>query len=172
MALPSFAARFAPHTRAPLSRRKFMGSAVVVGALLPTAANAITSELRALPGTLPEREDVLSWEKLSAAKFGDFTKPAEIPADVLALAGQIVRLEGYPLPFDDAAQATEFVLMSVAAHCPYCLPGGMGSMALVSLQSAVAMNGQPLLLEGTLKIEANNLGGPVYAIEQARVIGA
>jgi hypothetical protein len=172
MTFVALSAFFRPHQNSALSRRRFLGSAVAIGAVLPTAANAITTELRVMPSRLPEREGVLPWRQLAAADFGDFTKPAVIPAEVMAYDKQTVRLEGHVLNLDGTAQPREFLLTAVQAHCPFCMPGGMGNMAFVEMDSALKVSGAPVLLEGVLEIKADNIGGPVYKLAQAKLITA
>jgi len=162
--------RFTTHQPSPLSRRAFVGAGAVLGALLaPRPAHALRAETIALPGAIPERDGVLSWRLLTKAEFGDFTQPAIIPAEVMALAGQPVTLEGYALALDEAAPTRHYVLMGISAHCPLCVPGGMGNVALVELAEPVALASTPVLLSGTFEVKPDNLGGPVYKISHASI---
>jgi uncharacterized protein len=154
-----------------VSRRGFLGASVGVVSSVVGSARAGTfkdawgsfAELDAKPG-------FVSWQSLRQVTQKPLRKPA-FSADVAALNGQAVKLEGYMMALDDAPQQQEFVLSAFESHCIYCVPGGMPSLAFVSAASPIqTVAGKPLALQGTLHLVKDDPSGLLYELRNARVI--
>lgn len=147
-----------------VARRQFLAG-VGAGVLL-FAPQAQAWQI--VKGALPGQAQAALWPMLAATNFGDFTKPAKIPAEALSLEGKLVEIDGYQMAFDSAGAHNTFLLTAFDAHCPYCMPGGMGSIVTVSAEKPVAyVKGEKISLRGRLVIDKSNLTGFVYRLEQA-----
>ncbi len=135
-------------------RHVLLGGSLVAlaGAALATRqANALTLENVRLPYEPgPERDGILSWRVLSSVTW--FDQGVMFPPEVEALDDTEVRLEGFMMPFDQAPLQQQFLLTAYAAHCPFCMPGGVPSLVEVIAAQPVPRTSSRLTMQGRLKL--------------------
>jgi len=120
---------------------------------------------------LPERADVLPWSLLSDVKVSVVKKRvlATFAPAVQALDGKVQRVQGFMMPLSPGQKQTHFLLTSVPLTCPFCLPGGPESMVEVKTQTPVKYTMEPVLVEGTLAVLADDPMGLYYRILDGKV---
>jgi hypothetical protein len=136
-------------------RHVLLGGSLVAlaGAVLATPrAHALTLENMRLPYEPgPERDGILSWRSLSSVTWFEGQGVMFAP-EVEALDDTEVRLEGFMMPFDQAPLQRQFLLTAYAAHCPFCMPGGVPSLVEVIAGQPVPRTGSRLTMQGRLKL--------------------
>jgi len=105
-------------------------------------------------------------EDPAAAKAGTI-KPV-FPADVKALAGKRVKINGYMLPLGKGASQTHFVLLAYPPDCPFHLNPGPQQFIEVKMSSAIPMNYDVRTIEGTLELAGNDGSGVFYKISNGK----
>jgi hypothetical protein len=134
-------------------RALLSGSLALAGVTLAgTRGHALTLESMRLPYKVgPGRDGVLSWRVLDAVgPVGD--QGVMFAPEVEALDGAEVRLEGFMMPFDEAPLQRQFLLAAFAAHCPFCIPGGIPSLVAVLAREPVPLTPSRLTVQGRLKL--------------------
>jgi hypothetical protein len=81
-----------------------------------------------------------------------FDQGVMFPQEVEVLDDTKVRLEGFMMPFDQAPLQQQFLLTAYAAHCPFCMPGGVTSLVEVTSAQPVPRTSSRLTLQGRLKL--------------------
>jgi uncharacterized protein len=105
-------------------------------------------------------------EDPSAAKAGA-VKPV-YPANVKALAGKRVKINGYMLPLGKGANQSHFVLLAYPPDCPFHLNPGPQQFIEVKVGSAVPMNYDVRTIEGTLELAGSDGSGVFYKISDGK----
>jgi hypothetical protein len=115
---------------------------------------------------LPERADVLAWSTLSDVKISVVNKRVlpTFSTAVQALNGKAQRIQGFMMPLSPGQKQTHFLLTSVPLTCPFCTPGGPESMVEVKTRTPVKYSMEPVLVEGTLMVLADDPTGLYYRI--------
>lgn len=157
-------------------RRHFLSSfSIAAGsglALKTLPAQAISLE-EAHPrlGLLASGEG-LDWDMLSMAgekRFRD-GKVSRFPAELQALDGKDVTLEGFMLPYRDAPAHREFLLGGLRIHCAGCLSRDLNRIAAVKTRKPVDFTDAPLLLRGRLVLLEDEASLLFYRLENARPV--
>ena len=93
----------------------------------------------------------------------DETRPGDVPADVLALAGTPVSVTGYMLPIRQTTRITEFLLVDDVAECCFGEPPGLEHLVRVRLPEgkAVPYTFAQIAVTGDLAVEPEVEGGYV-----------
>lgn len=118
---------------------------------------------------LPQRGDVLPWSVLTEAT----TKTVKnrvlpvFPASVQVMHNTRQRLQGYMMPLNPGERQTYFLLTSVPLTCSFCLPGGPQSMVEVKAKTPVKYSLEPVVVEGTFSLLADDPYGLFYRITDA-----
>jgi uncharacterized protein len=164
------------------SRRRFLATAVtgaittaVAGTTMlanpAKAALTMTDDFGGEPIAAPKRAGALPWSDLQAVKVSHSGKPALFSNSMKSLDGTTVTLDGFMMPYDDRDHQTEFLLTAYQAHCPFCMPGGMGSMVEIIADQGVAVHDKVMRLTGTLRLMPQDPAGILYKLSNARLIG-
>jgi hypothetical protein len=89
-----------------------------------------------------------------------------IPADVKRLSGTKVRLRGFMLPTDQAANITQFALVPSLFDCCFGGPPQIHHTIVAECQKGKALGYYPdeIMVEGTLKVEEKKDDGYIISI--------
>lgn len=115
---------------------------------------------------LPQRDDVLPWSTLtqvSLKKVGKRLLP-DFPANVRALHGTTVRVQGFMTPLAPGEKQSNFLLSSVPLTCTFCTPGGPESMVDVKTRRAVRYSMEGVVVEGRLQVLEDDPQGLFYRL--------
>ena len=132
---------------------------------LPSAADFSTS-------LLPDMSGVVSWKTLAQVepvRRGGRMVP-EFSKEILALDQQPVRIYGFMMPLDMAAQQQHFLLSAVPASCPYCMPAGPQEMVEVISKHSVKFGFEPIIMAGKLSVLKNDKSGMLYRMSEAESV--
>jgi hypothetical protein len=97
------------------------------------------------------------------------SKPV-FPADVKALAGKRIKVNGYMLPLGKGAKQTHFVLLAYPPDCPFHLNPAPTQFIEVKVATPVAMNYNVRTIEGTLTLGGADEQGIFYKMLDASEI--
>jgi hypothetical protein len=154
-----------------LARRGVLGAGLAALALLatwrPSSAFEIVETVSPLK-SVPERAGVVPWRRLAQVIGDGWSDPFVFMPEVEALDGTEVTLEGYMMIYDDAPRQHEFLLTAYAAHCLYCMPGGMPSMIEVVARTALPVRATRLTLRGRFELLRGEGHGLLYRLGDAR----
>ena len=97
------------------------------------------------PGALPWEvlADVQAERNFAAPTFGDKVRQYD---------GEIVILQGFMLPLENAERQGHFILSANPPHCYFCMPGGAESMVEVFAAPPIAFSYDPVVIQGTLHL--------------------
>ncbi|WP_460507373.1 DUF3299 domain-containing protein [Hydrogenophaga soli] len=115
---------------------------------------------------LPVRDDVVPWSTLtqvSLKKVGKRLLP-DFPANVRALHGTTVRVQGFMTPLAPGEKQSHFLLSSVPLTCAFCTPGGPESMVEVKTRRAVRYSMEGVVVEGRLQVLEDDPQGLFYRL--------
>lgn len=117
------------------------------------------------------------WPKLYTTTYqkdpqGEFDKPT-FNKEVKALAGKIVVLPGYMVPFENGMKGTHFMLSSLPLNaCFFCGVGGQESVVEVFLIQAISYTDKPVEVKGKLILNDSDPDRMTYVLENAEFLGA
>lgn len=96
----------------------------------------------------------------------DADKGGNIPADVVALSGTTIRVRGYMIPLDQAAEITNFALVPSLFACCFGQPPGIQHTVIVKTppNKAVAYYPDEIIVEGTLTVEEKKDEGFIISV--------
>ncbi len=142
---------------------------------LYTRLNVVVNEAPSLSAddpSIPKLEDlpgVVSWSTLAQVKYSDdLSTPPSFAEEIQALHGQDVKVQGFMLPLESAANQTHFILSVYPPSCFYCLPSGPEGIIEVYSQQSFNFSFEPLLLSGKLSVLTDDEMGIFYRIENAQ----
>jgi len=123
----------------------------------PQASTAVASlNATRTPHPAPKAGEVV---ELAIKELGNFDfnadKGGNIPADVLALSGHKIRLKGFMIPMDQAANITQFALVPDLFACCFGQPPQLQHTIIANCPKGKAVGYYPeeLTVEGTLKVQ-------------------
>lgn len=144
---------------------------------LYTRLNVVVNEAQTLTANdpnIPKLEElpgVLSWSTLAQVQYNDDASvPPTFADEIQALNGQEVKVQGFMLPLENAANQTHFILSVYPPSCFYCLPAGPEGIIEIYSQQSVNFSFEPLLLSGKLTVLNNDEMGIFYRIENAQPV--
>ena len=112
---------------------------------------------------------------LTIKELGNFEynsdKGGNVPADVMALNGAKVRLNGYMLPLDSSDRITNFALVPSALACCFGGPPGLQHTVVVYAPPGKSLGYFPdeIVCEGTLKVEEKKDDGFIISLFEMNV---
>ena len=121
---------------------------------------------------LPDRNDVLPWSLLSDVKVQVVNQrvlPVFSPT-VQALNNKLQRVQGFMMPLAPGERQTHFLLTSVPLTCSFCTPGGPESMIEVKTKTPIKYTLEPVVVEGTLAVLADDGYGLYYRIADGKAV--
>ena len=141
-------------------------------ALCGAAAGAFTQSDQRPPGAVVEIQGVVPWKTLEAVEeitVGEDVKP-RFNAEIKALDGQKVRLQGFMLPLEQTEKQSHFLLSAYPPHCSFCLPGGPNTMVEVRSTKPVNFTFEPIVLSGRFALMEGDASGLFYRLDGAAVV--
>jgi hypothetical protein len=96
----------------------------------------------------------------------DADKGGQIPDDVVALSGHKIRLKGYMIPMDQAANITQFALVPDLFACCFGQPPQIQHTIVANCPKGKAVSYYPdeIVVEGTLKVAEKKDEGFIVSI--------
>ncbi|MEA2734962.1 MAG: hypothetical protein QOE14_1413 [Humisphaera sp.] len=137
-----------------------------VEAILEAAAPAPSAEQR-IPHKKPQPGEVKNLQIKDLGNFDyDADKGGNIPADVLALNGTTVRLNGFMIPIDQAENITSFALVPSLFACCFGQPPQVQHTVVCKAPAGKAVGYYPdeLVVEGKLKVEEKKDDGFIISV--------
>jgi len=134
--------------------------------ILEAAAPAPTTETR-IPHKKPQPGEVVSLQIKDLGNFEyDADKGGNIPADVLALNGATVRLNGFMIPIDQAENITSFALVPSLFACCFGQPPQVQHTVVCNAPAGKAVGYYPdeLVVEGKLKVQEKKDEGFIVSV--------
>src|SRR5688500_5766222 len=134
--------------------------------ILEAAAPAPTAEQRT-PHKKPQPGQVLSLQIKDLGNFEyDADKGGNIPADVMALNGATVRVNGFMIPIDQAENITSFALVPSLFACCFRQPPQVQHTVICNAPQGKAVGYYPdeLVVEGKLKVEEKKDEGFIVSV--------
>jgi hypothetical protein len=140
----------------------------------PAATGSAAGEVQTAPDKRVPHEPPPPGKSLDLTikQLGNFVYDADkgggIPADVMKLSGCKVRLTGFMIPMDQADRITQFALVPSLFSCCYGQPPQVQHTIVCNCPKgqAVAFATDPIVVEGTLKVNENRDDGFVTSIFQ------
>ena len=118
---------------------------------------------------LPQRTDVLAWSMLTDVKTRT-EKNKVVPVFTSGQQGlnqKTQRVQGFMMPLEPGERQKHFLLTSVPLTCSFCVPGGPESMVEVKTKTPVKYTLEPVVVEGTFAVLADDPYGLYYRITDA-----
>jgi hypothetical protein len=119
------------------------------------------------PHQKPKQGEVLTLAIKDLGNFDyDADKGGNIPADVTALAGSTVRLNGFMIPIDQAENITQFALVPSLFACCFGQPPQVQHTIVCKAPAGKSVSYYPdeLMVEGKLKVEEKKDEGFIVSI--------
>lgn len=145
--------------------------------VVPTAVAAQDSQqvARAIPPAntlypLPAVEGVARWEVLTGVEMaysGD-AFVAEFSDEVEALHGTEVKLVGFLMPLDTAGD--RMLLSMISPNCPFCLPGGPGTMIEIESDERLEWTEEAVVVTGHFEIIGRDWTSLFYRLSNIKSV--
>lgn len=144
----------------------------VKDAVLEVMVNVISLKAAGVE-PLKDIEGALRWESLMRARLRfEKDKPrADIPADVAARNGQVVKIVGFMMPLEPDETQKRFLLTANPPSCFFHIPGGPAGAVEVLAPKGVKASWDPIILEGRFSTTPSDEAGVIYRMIDAKVVG-
>ena len=121
---------------------------------------------------LQEREGVVSWPLLASVttKLENKRLVPSFPAGVQQLDKQKVKIQGFMMPLEPGDKQRHFLLSSVPTSCNFCTPAGPEGLVEVRTKTPVRYTLEPVVVEGTMAVLANDPYGLFYRVIDAQPV--
>lgn len=143
---------------------------------------ALAQEDRAIPGArpaippattlypLPEVAGVVQWEKLIKVDvhFDGENLVAIFTDEVEALVGTTVKMVGFLIPL--APGNRHMLLSMLSPSCPFCQPGGQGSLVELLADEPIDYTLEAVVLSGTFEIVGRDWTDLFYRLSDIEVL--
>jgi hypothetical protein len=140
---------------------------VQVAPAAPGAADPEMSAEKRTPHPAPKAGETVAMTIKQLGNFEyDADKGGNIPADVKALAGASIKLNGFMIPMDQAENITQFALVPSLFACCFGQPPQIQHTIIVNCPKgkAVAYFPDEINVEGKLKVEEKKEDGFIVSI--------
>jgi hypothetical protein len=138
-----------------------------------TAAAAVVSvNADRKPHPAPKAGETLEMDIKDLGNFDyDADKGGNIPADVLALSGHKIRLHGFMIPMDQAANITQFALVPSLFSCCFGQPPQIQHTIVCNTPKGKAVSYYPdeINIEGELKVSEKKDEGFIVSIFEIQI---
>jgi hypothetical protein len=133
------------------------GTSAAAALALPSRYACAAPPIGGVPVTdwvvVPGRKEALDWAPL--VRLAMQKGPVRLPADIVALNGKDVTIDGYFLPYTPDVSPV-FLLTPYLAHCEFCLPNRPFSVVGVSARQATDDDGRIRSMRGRFTIAPDN----------------
>jgi hypothetical protein len=153
-----------------MARRTVMASAAALAGLAVSGSPAASAPLaHGGPrfGPVPDRDGAVRWSRLSGVELMSDGTVASVAPEIMELDGQVVALDGYMIPYDDAPRQRRFLITPYQVDCPYCAPGGATGLVEVFAQRPVALTQRPFSVRGRFGVVPTFATGFLYKLTAA-----
>jgi hypothetical protein len=136
----------------------------------PTSAPSLSAARK--PHEPPKDGQVLQMAIKDLGNFDyDADKGGNIPKDVVALSGQKIKLNGFMIPMDQAANITQFALVPDLFSCCFGQPPQIQHTIIVNCPKGKAVSYYPdqITVEGSLKVGEKRDEGFIVSIFEVEV---
>jgi hypothetical protein len=120
--------------------------------------------------TLPKSEHPM-WKTLGATKVMVDKKEgyysAKFPADVKALSGKEVTINGFILPLESTEKFKHFLLSKRTPTCPFCPPGEPNEIVDVWMAAPIAYSEDIITIKGTFELMNDKEMGLFFKLKDA-----
>jgi len=93
----------------------------------------------------------------------------DFPAELKALSGKVVKVNGFMMPLQQAERQSHFLLMAYPISCPFCLSIGPAQIVEIKAREGIAFSYEPMLVEGTLELLEIDESGLFFRLKDARI---
>jgi len=131
----------------------------------PATPTSLTQNRK--PHVKPKDGDVLELQIKDLGNFDyDADKGGNIPKDVQALTGSMIKLRGFMIPIDQAENITQFALVPSLFACCFGQPPQIQHTIVCKAPSGKAVSYYPdeLIVEGKLKVDEKKDDGFIISI--------
>jgi uncharacterized protein len=118
---------------------------------------------------VPEREGIVSWRtlaKVEPVKQNGRMVPS-FGQEILALDKKEARVQGFMIPLDVGDKQKRFLLASVPADCPFCLPAGPDAIVEINAKAPVRYTFEPIIMAGHFAVLKDEASGLLYRLTDA-----
>jgi len=149
-----------------------LSNANAAGAPPPNSGDLFGQPLgeRAAQQSLPQSHDTL-WATLQHTVITEDTKQgiytARHPADVKALVGKKLTIQGFMLPYTTDLQIRHFLLTRYTPVCFFCPPGAPNEVIDVKVEQPVKWEDKLYYVTGTFAIENDGEKGLFFRLDNA-----
>ena len=151
----------------------FAGFVVALTALNANAVTPVPADGALMPASsfLPEKPGFTSWRVLAQVELVKQNSKLlpTFAANVTALDGKMVRIQGFMMPLDIGDKQRRFLLVAAPPHCAFCLPAGPDAMIEVRAKSDVRYGFDAVSLSGKLQVLKDDPAGLYYRLIDAVV---
>jgi hypothetical protein len=95
---------------------------------------------------------------------------AKFPADVKALAGKAVTINGFILPLESTEKFKHFLISKRTPTCPFCPPGEPNEVIDVWTAAPVAYSEDLVTVRGTFELMNDKEMGLFFKLKNAKVM--
>jgi len=128
---------------------------------------------RAAQQQLPQSHDTI-WQTLHHTVITEDTKQgiytAKHPADVQALVGKKLTIEGFVLPYTTDTLMRHFLLTRYTPVCAFCPPGAPNEVIDVTVDQPVKWEDKLYAVSGIFAIQNDGEKGLFFRLDKARVV--
>jgi uncharacterized protein len=136
------------------------------------SANPTARDSASAPEDSVHAKGLVSWKTLAQVEEAK-VKSRLVPkfsAQITALDGKEVKLQGFMMPLDAGAKQKRFLLSATVPSCPFCIPGGPDSLIEVLCKKPIAFNMAPIVISGKLSVLKADPGGLWYRLTDATLV--
>jgi hypothetical protein len=134
-------------------------------ALTPAAPASLSADRVPHPVPVPGKVQEMAIKDLGNFDY-DADKGGNIPPDVTAMTGSLIRLNGYMIPMDQAESITQFALVPSLFSCCFGQPPQIQHTIVVHVPKGKAVSYYPdeISVEGTLRVDEKKEDGFIVSI--------
>lgn len=114
------------------------------------------------------------WKTLLHSKISYSAKPPHItatkPAEIKAMNGRTLTVDGFMLPMDESEYSKHFLLSKRTPTCPFCPPGEPNEVIEVFATKGIYYDDSLLTMQGTFSLTNNTENGIFFVLKNAAVM--
>lgn len=120
---------------------------------------------------LPELPDVVSWTLFAKVSYDlEGKKPTVFAPEIKALAGKVIKVQGYMTALDTQPMQRHFYLSSVPPDCVYCMPAAPEKVVEVFSQHDIEFSMDPIVVQGSLSLLDNDEDEVLYQLKNSSLV--
>ncbi len=120
---------------------------------------------------LPELPEVVSWTLFAKVSYDlEGKKPTVFAPEIKALAGKVIKVQGYMTALDTQPMQRHFFLSSVPPDCVYCMPAAPEKVVEVFNQHDIEFSIEPIVVQGSLSLLENDEDEVLYQLKNSSLV--